>query len=200
MELVRNFLFILLTAALMQNTVFARAMGIGRETTQLSSPEKIFLFGGSLTYVAFFSALLTYPLALLCEHFIALENQTIARYLLAILMICLVYLVSWLVTRRFLPVVHYYIRELFAAATFNCAVLGTVLITYVSNYSFAFTLVYAVGSGIGYTLALLLIHEGNRRIALSDIPRSFRRLPITILYIGILSLAIYGLIGHQLPT
>ena len=59
---------------------------------------------------------------------------------------------------------------------------------------------FAFGSGAGYTLALLLISEGRKRIALSDVPRAFRGLPVALIYIGILSLAIYGLIGHQLPT
>ena len=78
--------------------------------------------------------------------------------------------------------------------------LGTILIAFSGGYGFVKTVGFAFGSGIGYTAAPLLVREGRRRIALSDVPRAFRGLPIMLLYIGILSLAIYGLIGHQLPT
>ena len=95
---------------------------------------------------------------------------------------------------------RYPLRRDAANAAFSCAVLGTILIAFSGGYGFVKTVGFAFGSGIGYTAALLLVREGRRRIALSDVPRAFRGLPIMLLYIGILSLAIYGLIGHQLPT
>jgi electron transport complex protein RnfA len=99
-----------------------------------------------------------------------------------------------------MPVLHYHIRNITVLASFNCAVLGSILIAFGGNYGFIKTAGFALGSGTGFTLALLLIYEGKRRIMLSDIPRSFRGLPVMLLYIGIFSLAVYGLIGHQLPT
>ena len=76
----------------------------------------------------------------------------------------------------------------------------SLLIAFSGSYGLVQTVGFALGSGIGYTLAILLLCEGRRRIALSDVPRAFRGMPVMLLYAGILSLAIYGLIGHQLPT
>ena len=77
---------------------------------------------------------------------------------------------------------------------------GIVLITMANYTSFLQALLYALGCCIGMVAAQMLIHAGHERIGLSLVPKSFTGMPILLIYIGILSLAIYGLIGHQLPT
>ena len=44
-------------------------------------------------------------------------------------------------------------------------------------------------------VAVLVVDEGRRRLRSKDIPHIFRGLPSVLIYIGILSLAIYGLVG-----
>ncbi len=83
---------------------------------------------------------------------------------------------------------------------FNGVAYAIVLLS-LANYAADWqALVYAFGCCVGLTAAQLLIHAGRERISLSVVPRSFAGLPILLIYIGILSLAIYGLVGHQLPT
>jgi len=83
---------------------------------------------------------------------------------------------------------------------FNGVAYAIVLLS-LTNYALAWqAMVYAFGCCVGLTFAQMLIHAGRERLSLSLVPRSFAGLPILLLYIGILSLAIYGLIGHQLPT
>lgn len=48
---------------------------------------------------------------------------------------------------------------------------------------------FALGSGGGYYLAVVLVAEGQRRLRNRRIPMSFRGLPITLLYLGMLALA-----------
>lgn len=59
------------------------------------------------------------------------------------------------------------------------------------------TLGFALGSGIGYVLAVVVVMGGEKRLESEKIPAMFRGLPITLLYIGILALAIYGFTGHM---
>ena len=58
------------------------------------------------------------------------------------------------------------------------------------------TMGFALGSGVGYVLAVLVVREGARKMDNEDVPATFRGLPVTLLYIGILALAIYGFTGH----
>ena len=55
---------------------------------------------------------------------------------------------------------------------------------------------FAIGSGLGYVLAVQVVAEGQRKLDHARVPEMFRGLPVTLLYIGILALAIYGLTGH----
>ena len=52
---------------------------------------------------------------------------------------------------------------------------------------------------IGYmiVLAVLLVTEARHRLRSKAIPKAFRGLPITLVYIGVLALAIYGFTGHS---
>ena len=56
---------------------------------------------------------------------------------------------------------------------------------------------FGLGSGIGYVLAVLLVTEARHRLRSKAIPKAFRGLPITLVYIGVLALAIYGFTGHS---
>lgn len=87
-------------------------------------------------------------------------------------------------------------REQLPAATFNCCVLGTLLICANQNFNLLQYLAFGLGSGLGYLFAVLVVDEGRRRLRSKDIPNIFRGLPSSLIYIGILSLALYGLVGH----
>ena len=81
-------------------------------------------------------------------------------------------------------------------ATFNCSILGTLLLTSTGGYTLVQSLGFSLGSALGYVLAVVLVNEGQRKIQSRSLPATFRGLPITLIYIGILALAIYGFSGH----
>ena len=202
MEYLSEFLMAALSAVILQNAVFTRGLGSSKDTIMMSSTGTIVVFGGMLTVVTLLSTVLSWPLNYLLRAY-RLSSRTGIPYLPSLgtlLCICLVFSVIWVVSRTWFPVLHYVIRPIAIPAAFNCAVMGTILIAFSDGYGFLKSMGFSLGSGVGYTLALLLLNEGRKRIALSDVPRSFRGLPVMLLYVGILSLAIYGLIGHQLPT
>ena len=64
-------------------------------------------------------------------------------------------------------------------ATFNTAVLGVLLIAATQSFNLVQTM-------------------GQRRMRQDMVPGSFKGLPITLIYIGILALAIYGFTGHRI--
>lgn len=201
MNVIQEFLVVMLTAIVLQNAVFTRGLGANKSALSLSSPRKILLYGATLSFVTFVSSLLAWPLNnLLRENESLSEDRLHLRYMLVMVCLCAVFAMLFLLTRAYLPRLHYYLRQVIFSASFNSAAIGSMLIAFSESYGFIKTLGFALGSGIGCTLAFLLVFEGKRRLALSDIPRSFKGLPITLLYIGIFSLAVYGLIGHQLPT
>ena len=82
-------------------------------------------------------------------------------------------------------------------AALNSCVLGTVLVERTQNFTLMQSLGFGLGSGVGYLLAVLLVTEAQHRLRSKAIPSAFRGLPITLVYIGVLALAIYGFTGHS---
>ena len=86
-------------------------------------------------------------------------------------------------------------REIVAVlpmATFNTCILGTLFISTIQSFSLVQTMGFALGSGVGYVLAVQVVTEGQRKLQSDAVPATFRGLPITLLYIGILAL------GHDM--
>ena len=104
------------------------------------------------------------------------------------------YLVLWLL--RSLPRRSQLLR-IVPLAALNSGVLGTVLVERTQTFTLGQSLGFGLGSGIGYVLAVLLVTEARHRLRSKAIPKAFRGLPITLVYIGVLALAIYGFTGHS---
>lgn len=84
------------------------------------------------------------------------------------------------------------------AIAFGFLPLGVLLVTGFGTATLPVSLFGGLGSGIGYLLAMLLCWTIRERLDFCDIPRAFRGAPIYFIYVGLISLALFGLIGHQL--
>ena len=77
------------------------------------------------------------------------------------------------------------------------SLLGTALVERTQSFTLEQSMGFGLGSGLGYLLAVMLVTEADRRLRSEAIPEAFRGLPITLVYIGVLALAIYGFTGHS---
>lgn len=79
--------------------------------------------------------------------------------------------------------------------TTNCAILGLALFSYSKGYGLLAGLVYALGAGAGFTLALVLMAGLREEAALSDVPSVVKGTAINLIIAGLLSLAFMGFAG-----
>lgn len=184
-----------LLAMFAQNAIFSRALGVSR-LIQLVGDSKTssWLFGLLLCV----TQVLLAPLAWYAGRLISpLPLRAAVRPLVYILCVCAVCGLEWLVLqwKRF-PWRERLLRIVPAAALNSC-VLGTVLVAQTQSFTLAQSAGFGLGSGLGYILAVLLVTEAQRRLRSRAIPAAFRGLPITLIYIGVLALAIYGFTGHS---
>ena len=181
-----------LLAIFAQNAVFTRALGVSR-MVQLVGDDRTSsaLFGMMLCI----TQVLVAPVAFIAGGFIApLDNRAQLRplvYIASIAVVCLAeHLVLWLLRRAQL-------LRIVPLAALNSGVLGTVLVERTQSFTLGQSLGFGLGSGLGYVLAVLLVTEARHRLRSKAIPKAFRGLPITLVYIGVLALAIYGFTGHS---
>lgn len=191
-----------LLAVFAENVVFTRAMGVSR-LLKLASDRDVRTWQFCLPVIAV--QLLSAPpawlvrtavlprLAAVLPAWLPVQAFRPLLYLLcAFVALAVVRLVLALLPRA--KAAPY--RALLPLATVNCCVLGTLLICANQNYTLLQTVGFSLGSGVGYLFAVLIVEEGRRRLRSKNVPTIFQGLPSSLIYMGILSLALYGLLGH----
>ncbi len=79
--------------------------------------------------------------------------------------------------------------------TTNCAILGLAIFATNRGYGLAEGLVFALGAGAGFTLALVLIAGIREEVELADVPVLLRGTAMNLIIAGILSMAFMGFAG-----
>lgn len=79
--------------------------------------------------------------------------------------------------------------------TTNCAIMGLALLAARKNYGFLEAVVFGVGSGIGFTLAIVLMAGIREQLELADVPEPLKGAGIALIVAGIMALAFTGFSG-----
>lgn len=77
----------------------------------------------------------------------------------------------------------------------NCAILGLAIMSVQNTYSFIQTVVFALGGGLGFSMALILLAGIREELEFADIPKPLRGAGIAFIVAGLLSLAFSGFAG-----
>jgi len=99
---------------------------------------------------------------------------------------------------RFFPALAQSLGIFLPLVTVNCAILGGSLFMVQRDYSFAESVVYGVGTGFGWALAIALLAGVRERLAYADPPEGLRGLGLTFLVAGLISLAFMVFPGIRL--
>ncbi|MEG0663909.1 MAG: Rnf-Nqr domain containing protein, partial [Clostridia bacterium] len=84
-------------------------------------------------------------------------------------------------------------------ATFNCAALGSIFLSIHEKFSLWQFISFGLGTAVGFIVASFLVVNGNKRMQKMNPPKAFEGFPLMLIYIGIISMALFCLVGHQLP-
>ena len=195
LHLVGVFFSYAVLAIFAQNAIFTRGLGVSR-IVQLVGDKRTSSWWFALMLCI--TQVLVAPLAFYAGRLLApLPNRAQLRpvvYLACIAVVCLFELVVLKLAKG--PRSGQLIRILPIAAV-NSGVLGTVLVERTQSFTLEQSIGFGLGSGLGYLLAVMLVTEAQNRLRSRAIPEAFRGLPITLIYIGVLALAIYGFTGHS---
>ena len=99
---------------------------------------------------------------------------------------------------RYVPALYNSLGIFLPLITVNCAILGGTLFMVERQYSFGESVVYGVGSGAGWAIALIALAGIREKLKYSDVPDGLQGLGITFIIVGLMSLGFMGFSGIQL--
>ena len=99
---------------------------------------------------------------------------------------------------RFFPKLYNALGIFLPLITVNCAILGGTLFMVERQYDFGESIVFGVGSGAGWAIALVGLAGIREKLKYSDVPDGLQGLGITFIIVGLMSLGFMGFSGIQL--
>ena len=185
-----EFVLFLLAAAFIQNVVLTTGFGSSVMLRIVRRPRDTFAFGGVLCFFTILTTMLAYPVDLLIRSFSAAK---LIRPVIMIAIAAALYVGLSFLLKKTLPSVYQSLSRLLPLAAFNNVVIGVALIVnHQFTLSFWGAVGLALGSCVGFVLLCWLTAEGMERLDNPDMPQAFRGLPATLLYLGILAMALLG--------
>jgi Na+-transporting NADH:ubiquinone oxidoreductase subunit E len=99
---------------------------------------------------------------------------------------------------RFFPPLYNALGIFLPLITVNCAIFGGVSFMVQRDYNFTESIMYGMGSGIGWTLAIIALAGIREKMKYSDVPAGLRGLGITFITVGLMALGFMSFSGVQL--
>ena len=99
---------------------------------------------------------------------------------------------------RYFPVLHGQLGVFLPLIAVNCAILGASLFMVERDYNFGESVVFGLGSGIGWFLAIVALAAIREKLHYSDVPLGLRGLGITFITVGLMAMGFMAFSGIQL--
>jgi Na+-translocating ferredoxin:NAD+ oxidoreductase subunit A len=190
--MLQHALTIFIASALINNFVFSRYLGLCIFFGVTKKMETSIGMSFTFTAVMLISAMLNwiiYNYVMIPYHLgflkIVIFIGTIAAFVQA----------ADTIMKKVVPALYYKLGIYLALIVTNCVILAVPLINAEENYSLFESMAMAVGSGLGFSLALIIMASIREKLELADVPKSFQGLPISFVLTGLIALAFLGFSG-----
>lgn len=99
---------------------------------------------------------------------------------------------------KYVPALYNALGVFLPLITVNCAIMGASLFMVEREYNLAESVVFGLGSGVGWALAIAALAGIREKLKYSDVPAGLRGLGITFITVGLMSLGFLSFSGIQL--
>lgn len=182
---------IFINAALVNNFVLAYFLGICPFLGVSAKLETATRMGGAVCFVMLVSSVCAFGINLVLEA----ANAPYLRLICYIVVIASMVQLVEMFVRKVSPALFRALGVFLPLITTNCAILGLALFQTNKGYDLPQSIVYALGAGAGFTLALILMAGIREKLELATLPNIVEGTSISLMIAGILSLAFMGFAG-----
>jgi len=182
---------IFLNSALINNFVLAYFLGICPFFGVSAKLDTAVRMGGAASFVMLVASVCAYLINILLEA-VGAPYLRIISYILVIS--STVQLVEMLM-KKLSPATFRAMGIFLPLITTNCAILGLALFQTNKGYNFIQCLIYALGAGAGFALALVLMAGVREKLDLANVPDLVKGTAAALIVAGILSMGFMGFAG-----
>ena len=187
-----EYLLLIVSAVFVNNVILARFLGICPFLGVSKKIDTSIGMGMAVIFVLTVAGVVRWMIFTFVLAPLGIEYLQTISFILVIA--ALVQLVEMIIQKSS-PTLYQSLGIFLPLITTNCAVLGVAIINIQEGFTFLQTLVFSLGSAVGFALALTLFAGIRERLALADIPKPFKGMAIALITAGLLSLTFMGFSG-----
>jgi Na+-transporting NADH:ubiquinone oxidoreductase subunit E len=115
-------------------------------------------------------------------------NLSFLKLILFIAQIAAIVQILEMIIDRYSPALYTALGVYLPLITVNCAILGVALFMVERNYSFAETVVYGAGSGVGWCLAIIAMAAIQKKLRYADVPKGLQGFGLSMIVTGLIAM------------
>ena len=192
MDYVLSLVLIIITAIFVNNVVLAQFLGICPFLGVSKKIDTASGMGMAVTAVLVVATIVTYLIQVYVLNAFGLEYlQTIAF----ILVIAALVQMIEIILKKTMPALYQALGVFLPLITTNCCILGVAILVIQKDYDLREGIVYALSTGIGFLLAMVLFAGLREQLELVNVPKAFEGVPIALVTASLLAMAFMGFSG-----
>ena len=189
MDYVLSLVLIIITAIFVNNVVLAQFLGICPFLGVSKKVDTASGMGMAVTAVLVVATVVTFLIQTYVLNAFGLEYlQTIAFIAALVQMI-------EIILKKTMPSLYQALGVFLPLITTNCCILGVAILVIQKDYDLLEGVIYAVSTGIGFLLAMVLFAGLREQLELANVPKSFEGVPIALITASLLAMAFMGFSG-----
>lgn len=185
-------ILIFISASLINNFVLTYFLGICPFLGVSNKTENALNMGLATTFVMTLTAAATWPIY---NYILVPFNVPFLEYVAFIIVIAALVQFVEMYIRKSSPTLYRALGIYLPLITTNCAVLGLALFMVLREYNYIESIVFGFATGVGFTLAILMMSGIREELEFADVPKHFQGISITLIIAGMMALAFMGFAG-----
>ena len=189
-----EYIVIIVSAALISNVVLSRFLGICAFLGVSNKVDTAKGMGVAVIFVILMATAVTFGINTMFlekSGIFGLDLTYLQTIAFILVIACLVQFLEMFV-KKFIPSLYKALGIYLPLITTNCAVLGVAL-TVAQDYSnFPKGMIYALGTSVGFCIAIVLLASIREKLEGNDIPESFKGKPIVLIIACLMAIAFTG--------
>jgi len=187
-----NPMTILIASIFTNNMILANFLGMCSFIAVSKEIKTSLGLGQAVTFVLTGTSIINY---LIYTYLLEPYGLEYLRFIVFIITIAAFVQLVEMIIERYVPTLYYSLGIFLPLITVNCAILGVSLFLVIREYTLLQSLAFGIGSGLGWTLAIVALAAIRQKIKNAPVPKGLQGAGVTLIITGLMALAFIGLSG-----